>query len=284
VSQRASLYTVRVRPKRGEPRQLGDLSAALAAELEGFVQASEDGSRFVRVVRTERDGDDLFVVLQHGETGVAAEIVSATGDVRLQQLPGDAQLVRCACLFRLPASKREGRLAVHVNDGRGVKELLESGLRSRFAAASPALALELTRFVEGRLLQQAVAAGRVEKVKLIRFERSGDRGIAALDKWVPAGAPARVELDVGGPIQPGLIRRYLGGDNAAYADIVEFAGMRFDEAKVEVRLADDTRRLFDLAHPEQGRPVTRELTGLDYDEGGEPTAESLHRELAALLG
>lgn len=93
-----------------------------------------------------------------------------------------------------------------------------------------------------------------------------------------------VELNVGGRIQPKLIRRYLGGDRAAYAEIVEFSGMTFDEAKVEVRLADDSRRLFDLVHPEQGRPVTQELAGLAFDSDGEPTPESLHSELAALLG
>jgi hypothetical protein len=283
VSQRAALYTVRVRAKRGAPVPLGDLLSVLAALLDGFVQASEDGTRFVRSVSTEVDGEDLFVVLQHGESGIAAEIVDAAGGVRLRQTPDDAQLVRCACLFRLPAAEQEGRLALHVNDGRGVKELLEGGLRRRFAARSPGLALEFARSVEGDLLQAAVAANRIEKVRLVRLERPGDRAIAAVDKWVPAGAAARVEVDVGGRIQPTLIRRFLAGDRGAFADIVEFAGMTFDEAKVEVRLPDDTRRLFDLEHPDQGRPVMRELTGLAFDAGGEPTEASLRSELAAVL-
>jgi hypothetical protein len=283
VSQRVSLYTVRLRAKRGGPQPLAGLISMLASELDGFVEASEDGLRFVRAVSAKIDGDDLFVLLQHGESGVAAQIVSPDGEVRLRQLPGDAQLVRCACLFRLPADAREGSLAIHVNDGRGLKELLEGGLRRRFAARAPGLTLAFTRPVQGNLLQQAVAADRVEKVKLVRLERAGDRGIAALDKWVPTGSAARIELDVGGRIEPGLIRRYLKGDSAAFAEIVEFAGMKFDGAKVEVRLPDDTRRLFDLAHPDQGRPVTRELAGLTFDDGGEPTEASLRAELIGVL-
>jgi hypothetical protein len=282
VSQRAALYTVRVRSRRGGVRPLADLLAVLAGALDGFVEASGDGTTFVRAVRTQVEGDELFVVLQHGESGVAADIVDRAGGVRLHQRADDAQLVRCGCLFHLPAAATEGKLAVHVNDGRGVKELLESGLRRRFAARSPQLALELVRHVDQGLLLQAVTADRVERVKLVRIERSGDRTIAAVDKWVSSG-PARVELDVAGHIRSELIRRYLRGEHGAFADIVEFGGITFQEAKVEVRLPDDTRRLFDLAHPEQGRPMTRDLSGLEFDDDGQPLEESLRLELAAAL-
>ena len=44
---------------------------------------------------------------------------------------------------------------------------------------------------------------------------------------------------------------------------------------VEVRLADDSRRLFDLTHPDEGRPTTHDLPALEYDSGGEPTPDSL---------
>jgi hypothetical protein len=52
---------------------------------------------------------------------------------------------------------------------------------------------------------------------------------------------------------------------------------------VQVRLADDSHRLFDLTHPAQGRPVTHELAGLDYDAGGEPTPASLRAALTDLV-
>jgi hypothetical protein len=282
MSQRASVYTLRLQAKSGA-RPLGDLGGILADELDGFVETSPDGRRSLRVVETQADGDDLFLVLQHGEAGVAAEIVDASGDVRLRRLPDDAQLVRCACLFRLPPAEEQGSLVLHVNDGHGPKELLEAGMRRRLSGRLPGVALELGRPDEQAALRAAVAADRVEKVKLVKLERPGDRAIAAVDKWVAAGAAARVELDVGGKIEPALIGRHLAGDRAAFAEIVEFAGLTFDQAKVQVRLEDDSRRLFDLAHPDEGRPVTHDLTGLELDDDGEPTPESLHAALAALL-
>ena len=284
MSQRASVYTVRLRPRGGGTQApLGGLRDLLAAELAGFVETSDDGRRSLRVVQTQVDGDDLFVVLQHGEAGVAAEIVDAAGAVRLERTPDDAQLVRCACLFRLPAEAEQGLLALHVNDGRGPTELLEAGLRKRLAGKLAGATLELDRPDEEDALREAVAANRVEKVKLVKIDRPGDRGFAAVDKWVATGAAARVELDVGGRIEPALIGRHLAGDQKAFAEIVEFAGLTFDQAKVQVRLEDDSRRLFDLSHPDEGRPVTHELSALEVDAGGEPTPESLRQALQALL-
>jgi hypothetical protein len=284
VSQRAALYTVRLRmPAGGAQPPLGTLRDAIAAELDGFVETSPDGGRSLRVVETEVDGDDVFAVLQHGEAGVAAEIVDADGRMRLQRLPDDAQLVRCACLFRLPAVAEQGMLVLHVNDGHGPKELLEAGLRRRLDGRLGAAVLELGRPDEREVLREAVAANRVEKVKLVKIQRAGDGAFAAVDKWVSAGDAARVELDVGGRIEPALIGRHLAGDEAAFAEIVEFAGLTFDQAKVQVRLADDSRRLFDLAHPGEGRPVTHNLSDLTLDADGEPTPAGLREALRALL-
>jgi hypothetical protein len=221
--------------------------------------------------------------MQHGETGVAAEIVDPSGDVRLQRTPDDVQLVRCACLFRLPAGASDGTLALHVNDGRGPKELLEAGLHRRLAGKLDGASLELGRPDEQEALRQAVAANRVEKVKLVKIQRSGDQAFAAIDKWVPPGDAARVELDVGGRIEPALIGRHLAGDKQAFGEIVEFAGLTFDQAKVQVRLADDSRRQFDLMHLDEGRPVTHDLTGLAFDADGEPTPAGLLAALQALL-
>src|SRR5271154_915889 len=138
MSQRGSVYTLRLRPRGGEAQpSLGNLRDVLATELDGFVETSADGRRSLHVVQTQADGDDLFVVLQHGEAGVAAEIVDAAGDVRLQRAPQEAQPLRCACLFRLPADAEQGLLVLHVNDGRGPKELLEAGLRKRLAGRLP---------------------------------------------------------------------------------------------------------------------------------------------------
>lgn len=297
MSQRAALYTVAVRPrsKRGQALPLGDIDGigtSLLAVLDGaladFAASSKDGARVVRSLSAAVDNDDLFAVVQHGQNGIAADIVDPSGDIRLRQTPDDLQFVRHGCLFRLPASSRAGLLAVHVNNGRGMKELFEQGLIARFRTQLPALTLAIDRFVQGNVLRDAVARNRIDKLKLVRLERPGSRAIAATDKWVGAGVTARVEVDVatttsGARIDPALIKRYLGGDAAAFAEIVDFEGMTFDQARVEVLLPDNTRRLVDIAHPDVSRPLTVDMPGIVLDTDGEPTGESLLSELRAVL-
>jgi hypothetical protein len=275
VSDRAALYTVSV-TRRGTPLPLGELVDVLGGILDGFSEAG--GERLVRVVELERDGEEIFCVVQHGARGVAAEIVDAEGALRLRQLPDDVQLVRTGCLFRLPAADTQGRLATHVANGRGVKELFGQGLAARFRALRPGLALAIERLGQPEALRAAVAAGRVERLRLI-----GGRAIADTARWIAADS-ARVELGLsahGADLHTALIERHLGGDAAALPEILRFAGLQFEHASVGVRLEDGTRRLFDLSRPEAGPPASRPLEGIVVDDAGEPTGPSL---LAALRG
>jgi hypothetical protein len=235
------------------------------------------------VISVSSTSDEVFALVQHGRRGVAADIVGPTGALRLRQHPDDLQLVRCGCLFRLPATATAGTLAVQLAYGRGVKGLFEQGLAARFGAGLPGLTLVLERLTDPDTLRRAVAEDRVERVQLVRIEPAGKRG-AETGKWVPPGEPARVELEVGvqGPgagLGRSLLERYLGGDAGAFADIVDFGGLTFDRARVGVRMPDDSRRLVDLEHPDAGRPATRTLVGVVFDRTGEPTEASL---LAAL--
>jgi hypothetical protein len=276
MSDRAALYSVALKSRtRGLP--LGDLGEVLAGILDGFSETS--GDRVVRVLDVERDGDDLFAVVQHGSRGVAADIVDASGRVRLQQLPGDVQLVRTGCLFRLPPEATSGRLVVHVANGRGVKELFGQGLASRVRALRPGVMLAIERVGQPEALQAAVAAGRVERLRLV-----GGPSITDAHRWV-ASEPARVQLDVSARagLRPALIERHLRGDRAALPEILRFAGLTFDHARVGVRLDDGSRRLFDLARPESGPPAARALEGIVPDEAGEPTSASLLAALRAVV-
>jgi hypothetical protein len=290
VTDRAALYRVEVRRRRGDPLPLADLDGAgtsladvLARLLDGFAETSADGARLARVVSVSGTSDEVFALVQHGRRGVAADIVGPTGALRLRQHPDDLQLVRCGCLFRLPATATAGTLAVQLAYGRGVKGLFEQGLAARFGSGLPGLTLVLERLTDPDTLRRAVAEDRVERVQLVRIEPVGKRG-AETGKWVPSGESARVELEVGvqGPgagLGRSLLGRYLGGDSGAFADIVDFGGLTFDRARVGVRMPDDSRRLVDLEHPDAGRPATRTLVGVVFDRTGEPTEASL---LAAL--
>jgi hypothetical protein len=294
MTERAALYTVAVRASRGKDSPLDDidgngtsLADALVKLLDGFAETSPDGGRLARASIATRDADDLLAVIQHGARGVAADIVDSSGGVRLRQTPDDVQLVRCGCLFRLPVTATTGALAVQISNGRGVKGLFEQGLTARFRTEFPELTLAIEPLADSGALASAVAAGRVEKLKLVRVEPAGKRAIADTDKWVVAGQAARVELNVspaatGSRIQSSLLERYLGGDSAVFAEIAGFAGLTFDEAHVGALMPDGTRRLFDLSHPTAGR-VTKELTGIVLDATGEPTDASLLAALRAAI-
>jgi hypothetical protein len=291
MSERAALYTVAVRPKRGKNRPLGDIDGngtslgdALAKLLDGFAETSADGSRTALASVASRDGDDLLAVVQHGARGVAADIVDSSGGVRLRQTPDDVQLVRCGCLFRLPSAATSGTLAVQISNGRGVKGLFQQGLTTRFNEAYPGLGIAIEPQADPGALAAAVAAGRIEKIRLVRVEPAGAHAITDTARWVAAGKAARVQLDISpagsGRVDGSLLQRFLRGDEAVLAEIVGFAGLKFDQASVGTLMPDGTRRLIGLAHPEAGG-ATRELTGIVLDAAGEPTDVSL---LAALRG
>jgi hypothetical protein len=285
VTDRAALYTVAVRPRRGGPVALGDidgagtaLGAVLAGILDGFSITSDDGARVIQTHAVSADGDDVFAIVQHGRRGVAADIVGPAGRVRLRQTPDDLQLVRCGCLFRLPARDRQGLLAVQLTYGLGVKDLFEQGLTASFRRRFPALTLVLSRVAEPDVLHRAVADDRVERVQLI----GGDA--PELDRW---GARVRLAVELRAPPGSGLGRdllgRYLAGDASALADIEAFAGVVFDRALIGVRLADGTRRTVDLSHPDRGGAASRVLDGIVRDGTGEATPASLLAALRAAL-
>ena len=145
VSDRAALYTVAVRPKRGKEVPLGDIDGAgtslqdvLVRILDGFAETSADGTRVVVAAVAARDADDLLAIVQHGVRGVAADIVDAERRRCASARPRTTcSSIRCGCLFRLPPAGTAGTLAVHVANGRGVKELFEQGLARAVPLALP---------------------------------------------------------------------------------------------------------------------------------------------------
>jgi len=259
--------------------------------MPGFESASADASKIVRCVTDKADGDDLLLTFQHGQDGVAADIVGSDGSLRYHQTSEDSQLLQCACLFRLPGSERTGWLAIHVNNGRGIKGLLDKGLGSRFRAEFADRVLEITPFVLGSALEEAVRNSRVDKVRLVKLERPNDRANAATDKWVPSGAEGRLELSIAARgraqrIITSLLSRFLTEQDprAAFGEIVEFQGMTFDEARVEVLMPNGvTRRTFNIERPDAGHAFTEDLEGLEMANDGSPLEDSLFAALRTTL-
>ena len=88
---------------------------------------------------------------------------------------------------------------------------------------------------------------------------------------------------MGRRLRPALLERHLAGTARRSPEILRFAGLTFEHARVGVRLEDDSRRLFDLAHPEAGPPASRALDGIALDGAGEPTSASLLAALRAVV-
>lgn len=297
MSHRAAVYTVRVhkRNNRDDSRLLGDIDdkgSSLITVFKGYGEGLEsetsDKLREVRTVNSEIHGNELRLMLQHAQRGVAADIVSETGQLRIHQELSDAQRVRCGVLIQLPQNQTDGWMAVHLNNNRHVKGLLTQRLVYRFHQDFPDLTLRVAPYVLGSVLRAAVDRDKVEKVTLIKLERPSDRANADTDKWVRSDLGARVQLGIEARgrqahVIPNLLSRFLGGDNNAYGEIVEFGGLTFDEAKVQVRLEDGATRTFNIERPETGHAFTEDLRNLDLQDDGEPTEVSLFAALRAAL-
>jgi hypothetical protein len=299
VSHRAGLYTVKVRPNRkpkDPPHLLGDIDGqgtALIDVLSGIAQgglavSTEDGLKAIACVSTTASGDQLRLVVQHGQTGVAADIVDANGAPRIHQRVDDQHRVKCAALFILPPAQGMGWLAVHVNNGRGITGLLVKGMVSEFRQGLPDLVMEITPLVLESALKEAVDEDRIDKVKLVRYETATDRAVQDTDKWIRTGADGKLELSITprgpGRIIPEKVKRYLSDqDSATFRSIVEFQGITFDEAKVEVVLPGDMRRSFNIEKPDAGHAMTQDLENLPTDHDGEPTEDGLFAALVDAL-
>jgi hypothetical protein len=297
VGHRVAVYTVRVHKffKPDVSRLLGDIDergsrliSALDKYMVVFESVSADESKVVQGLSSAIEGDELHLMLQHGQRGVVADIVDPTGELRIHQEADDTQRVRCGCLLQLPPAETDGWLAVHINNGRAAKGLLAKGVTARFREEFPELVLGFAPYVMGSVLREAVDHDRVEKVTLVKLERPNDRSNAATDKWVRSAMSARVELGIQARgrqrrLLPDLLRRFLGGDANAFGEIVAFEGLTFDEAKVQVELENGSSRTFNIERPDVGHAFTEDLDGLETQADGEPTEVSLFAALRGAL-
>jgi hypothetical protein len=295
---RAALYTVKVRPKRrtDDFRLLGDIDDhgtdlldVLAGMMGDFTSTSLDGTRVVVCEAHDLISDtELFLQLQHGETNIAADIMSSTGERLFRQFLDHTHAVRSGALFQFPEGQRLGWLAVHVHGRRGVKGLLASRIIERFRQQFDDLLLFIEPYVSESVLLQAIDDDRIDRVRLIKYKRPNDPAFAEASKWFRGNQEGAIELVFYARqreqrLLPGLIREFFGsrgeGEQDAYDDaydeIIEFQGLRFEEVKVEVVLPNGQRRTFNIETPDSGHPFTLDLPDLPIGDDEDPTREGL---------
>jgi hypothetical protein len=299
MGHRAAVYTVRVkraRKRTDKYRPLGNIDEAgtyIGEVLEGlltdgFSVSNADESKMVGCDFAELDGQDLKAAMLHGESGFVSDLFDQHGKLKAHQVAPDTQQVRCGVLFRLPPDQDRGWLAVHANNRRSAKGLMQAQLNADLKEHFPDLTLEITPYVDEAALKKAVE-DHLSKVRLVRHEPPDDHAVAMTDKWVASDAEARLELAISTPergrkLLSGLVSQFLKNQKAAdFESIVTFEGIQFDEAKVEVELPNGDQRTFNISAPENGHAFTEELGQLDYDDDGDPTPDSVFSALSTIL-
>ncbi len=298
----AATYTVRVKVKgRGHGddfRLLGDfdlsggwLGDALVRYLADLDDRSAEETRSIRCesCQVDTDRDEVLAITRHGQSGVSADLLEEDGSLILHQLPRHTQEVRCGVLFSLPQSQPLGFLVVHLNNGRSPKTMMSNRIFSSFRHEYEDLMLLIEPCVAQDVLQEAVEQGWIEKIRLLKYERPSDSATqAGAGKWVRTNERARIELGInvagrGGRITTALLRRFLRNEPGARSQIVEFNGMTFEQAKVEVVLPDNSRRTYNIEKPDAGHAITQELANLELEDNGEPIPASVFQQLRAAL-
>lgn len=301
MSHRAGVYRPRIRRQGQRDKWLpfGDFNGEGAwlrdvfhQDMEQLDGKSDDGRLHARFERHLPDlGPDMVgASILTGRSGVRSRIRSA-GNF-FTRTEEHAEEMRAAVLFQLPRRKHVGLMAVHVphrNSCKGiVDDILMAALRERGFMLKLAAAVPLAAYAE------AVRSGHVEKVTLIKYNAVGSDSFSDAAQWQDL-QQAEMVLRFSGKrrrdrhkdindIKP--IKKFLDDrSEESRRQILEFNGIRYDDAKVTVTLPNDARRTFYLEREvEGGHPITMalDIKPEDQDELG-ATSEALSRELRRVL-
>jgi hypothetical protein len=302
MSHRATFYTVRVKRKWKKDGfcRLGEfdgqghsVSEFIQKCLEtNFTVISDDGEKLVTCLSASMtkgpENDEISAALIHARTGETADIHNKTGKRQYQQKFDDTHRIKCMCLFVLARGQTIGWLTAQVNSGRSAKGLMATHLETKFKEYFPEYTLEFTPFIEQAALIQALEEGHMDRVKLVRLERPNDRSVAALDRWVYKGRKAKIEVDIrpaerGGRLIATDVKRFMKGERNGYEKLLEFQGIKFDEAKVEVELANGQKRTFNILHPDAGHAFSVDLVLPPTDPPDEEVEKALRDALSEFV-
>lgn len=292
MSHRALIYSVRVRPKwkPNDHVEFGDLEGDgvyLGDVLHDIFRHDFLASRDNKVIIGESAklvGVDLQTSFRSGDGGYGADIEDENHNLILHQLPTHTQLLPCGALFRLPKNQIYGWWAVHENNGRSIKGLIEGELQRRFRTRCPDLMLEINPWVPSNVLVEALAQDRLQTVRLFKYGAASDFKDA--DQWMREEASPQIELRITArehaeKLVPGFAKAAAEGDSAAFGKVIEFENLKFDMAKVEVELDNGSSRTFELLGPPGGHPFAADIAPTETQ--GIPDDASLFAELGKVI-
>jgi hypothetical protein len=292
LGHRALIYSVRIHPKwkPNEEFEFGDLEGDgiyLGTVLHEIFNDNFLGSRDNKIVIGESaklDGINLRTSFRSGDSGYGADIEDENHNLLLRQLPTHTQLLPCASLFRLPKNQKYGWWAVHENNGRSVKGLIESEMQKQLQIRHPDLKLVINPWVPSNVLTEALAHNRLESVRLFKYGAAPDFKDA--DQWMREEASPQIELRISAreraeKLVSGLAKSAAEGNKEALGKVIEFENLKFDMAKVEVELDNGSSRTFDLVGPPNGHPFAANIEPQETE--GIPDDASLFDELGRVI-
>lgn len=282
----AQLYHPNVRPRLGNFDNKG---ADLATVLDGYFSggfSAGGGAKSVMAIESSLAGaknDEVRVMFQQGQSGEVVDIRRG-GSIDYEQNANDTSEVRCGSVFYLPGAQSMGFWAAHTPHNRKAKSLIAAELERLFHEQFPDFRLEISPCVLGSAIDEAVKKGAIEKVTLTRLDHASDRRDALTDDWIRHELPAHVQVAIwageGRRLLAGRIQRFmLKHDAAAFGEIVEFNGVHFDTAKVEIELPNGKKRIVNIEKPDGGAAFSLELDKLPVTSRGEPQSEGLFAAL-----
>jgi len=271
MTHRAALYAVTVHPKRNPdaPCILGDYDAngtwlgKTLKQLMPTLSTEDDkrniGLKFESRLKQLPKNHAGFTFLR-GQTGVRS-ILSRQNEVHYRRTPETEELLRVAAVFWLPRRRSRGYLAIHIPHGRGIKSLFDAFLRERFSKRN--YVLSLSPIVPQDALRNAVQADSLERITLVKRDLSDSDRFADAAQWGPEQV-GRLELSIisrrGLKLWRDPLTRFLSERRSEGLDkIIEFDGMRFDEAKVTAKMPGGNERTFYLDGRESGHAITIDL-------------------------
>jgi hypothetical protein len=257
-----------------------------------FEGATKNRDGIVRCKSVVQDGEYVMAMVQHGVSGQVADILDPAMNLKARQNFDDLNRVTCGIVFKLPPKQDRGWLAVHVNGRRNPVGLIESAFKksmnAEFHGKKIRPLIDINPFTDPDELDAAIARNRLQKVKLLKYERPAHEEVATTKRWVPAGQVGVLEVayTAGERVKEHLrvdaLRGFLRGQ-VKRSEIMEFAGYEFDEVKVVIEMDDGSEKTINIEQPDAGHRFTTDLTGFDLDAAGDPVPDSLFEALQEVL-
>lgn len=240
----------------------------------GNLQKSYHVANFTNNRRT------LSGIIKCGSYGFESDIVEKdTGEEVHHRQIEEAELLPFFFQIYIPIDENEGIVLLQKFGAFGLTGIFRHMIVRRFNRAFPNYKLELSPLIPEQLLEEYLGAGRIARLRLIRFTLPDD--IADSLRHAHEEEECEVELSIKAKRGISLSIRDLLRDvfmgRRPASRILELEHFQYSKAKVELEI-DGKPKTIDMTDFSRMRP-TFDITGnVEYGPDGHPTYDSIDSE------